>query len=147
MLIFSQSKEEQKQLLLNDESTDEIDAVTVIFDDKVFPAFTVKVVATEKQDDKESITCHCSEKSFVGTSEVQEWKVELDDGLPEVDEPPSSSTTPDGSIASPESVTNHLAMSLSEHVPPIDSVTQYSLSETTNVEVSYTFHLNPSKQH
>ena len=122
---------------------DETDTVAVIFDDQAFSAFTVKVV---DQHTKEDSGCHCSEKSFVGDKEVQEWKIELDESLPEVDESVSSDTTDGRLFASPDSMTDQQAIFLSEHVPPSDSVTQYSLlSESKNVEVSYTFHLKPNR--
>ena len=140
--MFSQKTTEEQQPLLNDDSIDEIDAVDVIFDNQVYPTFTVKVVANEKQDVKENIKCHCSKQSLVGGSEVQEWKVQLDD---EVDEPLGSDATDGRSVASPDSITDHHVMLVSPHVPPSDSVTVYSLSETNGVEVSYTFHLQPTK--
>ena len=141
--MFSQKTTEEQQPLLNDDSIDEADTVDVIFDNKVFPTFTVKVVTNEEQDVKESVKCHCSEQSLVDGSEVQEWKVQLDD---EADEPPSSHSMDGRSVASPDSITDHHVMLVSPHVPPSDSVTLYSLSETNNVEVSYTFHLKPTKR-
>ena len=100
------------------------------------------MITNEEQNDKETIKCHCSEQSFIGVSEVQEWKVELDDSSSEADE---SDITDGRSVTSPGSMTDHHVILLSPHVPPSDSVTLYSLSETDNVEVSYTFHLTPTK--
>ena len=139
--MFSQQTTEEQQSLLNDDSIDDADTVDVIFDNHVYPTFTVKVVTNKEQDVKENVKCHCSKQSLVGGSEVQEWKVQLDD---EVDEPLGSDTTNGRLVASPDSITDHHVMLVSPHVPPSDSVTLYSLSET-NVEVSYTFHLKPTK--
>ena len=146
IFMFSQKPaKDDQQPLLSDDSVDESDTVDVIFDDKVFPTFTVQVVTNEEQDVKENVKCHCSEQSLVGSSEVQEWKVQLDDDWPEADEPPSSDTTDRRLVASPDNMTDHHVMLVSPHIPPSDSVTLYSLSETNNVEVSYTFHLKPTK--
>ena len=152
--MFSQKTSEQKPPIINDEtdskkivdspdSDEEVDKVQVIFDEELFPTFTVKVVTNEEQQQKEEViesnVCHCSEQALVGSIEVQEWKVELDS-----DEHQRSSTSDGRSVGSPDSTTDRHTLVMSPHIPPIDSVTHYSL-ESTNVVVSYTFELQPSK--
>lgn len=102
------------------------------------------VTTDEEKQLTQSIECHCSEHSLAGATEVQEWKVELDNAFPEADGRPSSSVS-NRSVGSPDSITDHHTMLVSPHVPPADSVTQYSLLETKHVEVSYTFYLESSK--
>ena len=112
------------------------------FDEEIFPIFTVKVVTKEEQEEEitQSKDCHCSEQALVGSVEVQEWRVELDN----VDRPSSSSSSDRESVGSPDSMTDHQMMVVSPHIPPSDSVTHYSL-ESTSVAVSYTFELQFSK--
>ena len=158
--MFSQKRLEQKPPIISDgsneetdskeivdsakavDSDEEVDKVKVIFDEELFPTFTVKVVTTEEQQQEvvQSNICHCSEQALVGSIEVQEWKVELDSD----EEHRRSSTSDEGSVGSPDSTTDQHTLVMSPDVPPIDSVTRYSL-ESTNVVVSYTFELHSSQ--
>ena len=68
------------------ETPDEVNTVEVIFDDKVIPSFTVRMITSnegEEAESKEDTTFHCVEQSFIGSSEVQEWSVDLDDSFSE----------------------------------------------------------------
>ena len=82
-ILIPQKIKQEQEALLNNELDD--DTVAVIFDNnEVHPSFTAQVVIDEGQHTKETSSCYCAELSLGGDRETQEWRVELENDLPEV---------------------------------------------------------------
>ena len=84
MFFIAMGKKQEKESL-NDETGE---TVKVIFDecddDDDYPSFTAQVVINKERLTKEASSCYCAELSLAGDRETQEWKVELENDLPEV---------------------------------------------------------------
>ncbi|XP_065905495.1 uncharacterized protein [Dysidea avara] len=127
---------------LFDESTDsEQVEVTFSLEEQLERRFTVIQTTNSRKTDTQhkANTCYCSIKTLDEGSEVQEWRVELDDSLEVV--PPNNSVTSSDNTKTSDSMADCLSVSVSPTVVPSESVTTYSLTETRRVTVSHKFHL------